>query len=418
MSDDVWDPFADPADDSETAEHSSRAAEGHPQSSNDMRVGGKPECDTPESLPDPWEHGPPREAQTAVSQRVPERAGETAFNMEAEGPGSEIRAEGGSLPPRDADGRRPLPEVRLADEAIVEWVIDAVDVFEAMLLPLAPVSEAAVRKQYKNLLLLVHPDKNQNPGATAAFRRLFGAMETLCDASKQTAALQQSRSQAGAFANSQPSGLGVAHGTSSFFAWDSEGGVRPWWEEASVDEMERAFREREDMLDRAGVFDLRAEGFLGSAGMSSPADGAEEEGLWLLPHVWIEPAAAGSLLDEAIFVDARDPGDFGVSHIPGAFSLPAFTFNLPEAMLDSSALAAATANIARTVIVYSDTGTRASRCVRVASTLRSSDRLEARRVVRLRGGLNEWKRRGLAVTGDRRTFFAGEALGTSTAKLR
>lgn len=43
----------------------------------------------------------------------------------------------------------------------------------------------AISKQYKNLALLIHPDKNKLPGAEAAFKLIGEARELLCDKEKR-----------------------------------------------------------------------------------------------------------------------------------------------------------------------------------------------------------------------------------------
>ncbi|KAL7682848.1 putative DnaJ domain, Chaperone J-domain superfamily [Plasmopara halstedii] len=48
-----------------------------------------------------------------------------------------------------------------------------------------------VRKRYKELAILVHPDKNQSPNAESAFKRLSEAYECLVDEISQRAYLQQ-----------------------------------------------------------------------------------------------------------------------------------------------------------------------------------------------------------------------------------
>jgi hypothetical protein len=82
------------------------------------------------------------------------------------------------------------------------------------------------------------------------------------------------------------------------------------------------------------------------------------------------------------------------------------------------ALASSPASI---VIVYSDNGSRLSRCGNVSAILRKA--IQPERVRRLRGGLNGWKKGGMPVDGDERLFFAGRAmsvegmLGTSMAGM-
>ena len=68
----------------------------------------------------------------------------------------------------------------------VARVLAAASEFETLELPVAPITDlAAVRKIYRRISLTVHPDKNPHPEATAAFRKVFGAFQTLCDAEQQ-----------------------------------------------------------------------------------------------------------------------------------------------------------------------------------------------------------------------------------------
>merc|ERR1711865_509672 len=116
----------------------------------------------------------------------------------------------------------------------------------------------------------------------------------------------------------------------------------------------------------------------------------------------------------ALFLDARDSKDFEVSHIPGALHLPGMTFNLPANILLMPAFQSAVTNCQKAIVVYSDTGTRMSRCVTVAHVLRNSSQIDPERVVRMKGGLNDWKRCAFPVEGDKRRFFAGQALGANS----
>ena len=54
-------------------------------------------------------------------------------------------------------------------ELPVEWCEDAV----------------LIKKQYRKISLSVHPDKNSHPQADAAFRKVYGAFETLSDPGAQ-----------------------------------------------------------------------------------------------------------------------------------------------------------------------------------------------------------------------------------------
>ncbi|CAE7234201.1 unnamed protein product [Symbiodinium natans] len=95
------------------------------------------------------------------------------------------------LRPRGADGRRRSLTLGShvtgfvigARDCILlsEWIAEAADVFETMLLPLEVEGFKGANTRYKQLLLLVHPDKNRQEGATDAFRKLFDAFAVIVD---------------------------------------------------------------------------------------------------------------------------------------------------------------------------------------------------------------------------------------------
>ena len=67
------------------------------------------------------------------------------------------------------------------DQAL-ERVFDAANEFEVLDLPVEFIDDfTRVRKQYRKISLAVHPDKNRHPQADAAFRKVYGAFETLSD---------------------------------------------------------------------------------------------------------------------------------------------------------------------------------------------------------------------------------------------
>ena len=110
----------------------------------------------------------------------------------------------------------------------------------------------------------------------------------------------------------------------------------------------------------------------------------------------------------ALFVDSRDATAYSVSHVPGAFSVPGHTLEELQGLASHPAIAVLRSMPHALVIVYSDNGSKLSRCVHVSSILRKL--LLPERVRRLRDGLNGWKRDGLPVEGDQRTQFAGKSL--------
>lgn len=279
-----------------------------------------------------------------------------------------------------------MPEQQLTAEEAVEWVLAAVDEFDTLMLPLELHEDTAkVRSQYKKLSLLVHPDKSSHPEADAAFKKLFGAMQELTDLMRQRIALRRARRKA--------TGRGSAMLEE-----------KKWWEQATVDEMEKSFREMEKQYEQMGVFEFQKRS-------TKKQFGVEEERLWISP----EEAKGLFDMDLAIFLDARDTSDVGVSHVCGAHSLPGHTMEQLANVERTAAYEVVVQNPEQSVIVYSDNGSRLSRCTNVAQALRR--RVQADRVLRLTGGLNLWKRHGFPVDGDARALFAGKVLGDSMMRL-
>ena len=159
----------------------------------------------------------------------------------------------------------------------VERVLSAADEFAVLELPLHPVGQAAVRKAYRRVSLLVHPDKVNHPRASEAFRRCFDAMKLLIDERRQAARLRQIQS-----GNSSAASDGESQLPSD----------TRWWDAASVGDMEQAFRNLEEYLEAQGAF--------GEAQLDQ--------------NLWTAPAEAERLRRSglAFFVDARDTGDYSV----------------------------------------------------------------------------------------------------------
>jgi len=242
------------------------------------------------------------------------------------------------------------------------------DEFEALGLPRATASPAAVRKAFRQVSLVVHPDKSGHPQAAEAFRTAFAAMQTLADPQRQRARLRQlERGDGGGAASALPAEM-------------------RWWEGASVSEMEASFRMMEEFFAAQGAF------------------GADQ----IDDNLWVDAVEAERLraADLAMFVDARDATAFAVSHVLGALPLPGHTMEELAGLADHATIRSLRAAPAAAVVVYSDNGSKLSRCVNVSRGLRQL--LPPERVRRLRGGLNGWKRAGLPVEGDARTMFAGQ----------
>ena len=88
--------------------------------------------------------------------------------------------------------------------------------------------------------------------------------------------------------------------------------------------------------------------------------------------------------EDALVVDVRDPGEYGAGHILGAK-------NLPLSRIDAGGAEIAAKRKDKPVIVYCDTGNRASKA---AAALRSQG---FAKVVSLAGGLGAWQQAGLPV---------------------
>jgi len=294
-------------------------------------------------------------------------------------------------PPPEEKKRKPIPTKALTPEEAVAWINDSIDEFEALMLPLKLEEDLGkIRKQYRLMSLLVHPDKNKHPDAEAAFKKMFGAMETLSDPMTQRTALRKAKRKA----------------READFPEIDPDDNSPWWAEASVDEMEKKFREMEKQYETMGFFgmDKRAR---------DRATGVDEDLLW------ISVEAAKDLFDKdlALFVDSRNTTDYDVSHVEGAKCLPGHTMEQLYNIERHPVFKEVTDNPEQNVIVYSDNGSKLSRCTNVAGALRQIRVVQAARVLRLEGGLNQWKRMGFPVYGDARALFAGQVLGNSMGRL-
>ena len=88
--------------------------------------------------------------------------------------------------------------------------------------------------------------------------------------------------------------------------------------------------------------------------------------------------------EDALVLDVRDPGEYGSGHILGAK-------NLPLSRIDAAGSEIAAKRRDKPVIVYCDSGSRASKAV---AALRSQG---FSRVLNLSGGLGAWQQAGLPV---------------------
>ena len=152
--------------------------------------------------------------------------------------------------------------------------------------------------------------------------------------------------------------------------------------------MEQAFKNLEEFLEAQGAF----------------GDAQLDE------HLWVSAEQGRHLMERGLvfFIDSRDEAAYAVSHVQGALPLPGHTMEQLQGLLAHPTVRAIAASPASIVVVYSDNGSKLSRCVHVSRILRSVTQPE--RVRRLEGGLNGWKKLGLPVDGDARMMFAGRTM--------
>lgn len=282
------------------------------------------------------------------------------------------------------EAKKKLYQVRIDpqywyDKAI-ERVFDARNDFEVLDLPAQLIEDKGILKRaYRKISLAVHPDKNQHPQAADAFRKTYGAFETLMDD-------RQMRRLLWVLGKLDPD-------AEEPFAFDEdeEDELFQWWWEASVPEIEKQVAELEgQQLDEFGAMWI-------SDGLG--ADVADVR--------WIGLAVAKRLHTEgkAIFVDVRDYVDFVAGHIEGAYSTP-----LPD-MIDYGVvnifMQAGQDLIPKMlrrpklpIIVYSEVATPFSRCRAWCRwLLRAGHKtIQAGQVRRLRGGIFGWRHKDGPIT--------------------
>jgi rhodanese-related sulfurtransferase len=101
---------------------------------------------------------------------------------------------------------------------------------------------------------------------------------------------------------------------------------------------------------------------------------------------WVTPAQATHLVnrEDALFLDVRDPGEYGTGHVLGAK-------NVPLSRLDQGAPAELGKRKEKPLIVYDDAGDRSSKAVAALKKQGFT------RVVNLNGGLKAWQQAGLPI---------------------
>jgi len=144
----------------------------------------------------------------------------------------------------------------------------------------------------------VHPDKNKHPQADAAFRKVYGAFETLSDLQQQKRLLWEIGNKDFSFSASEEAAYAqqpTEDDDDYFFQW--------WWE-ATVDQVEKAAEEAE-----GAQIDHFAEMFI-SDGLGGDVNEVR----------WIGLSKARDLFEKerAIFIDCRSDHIFASGSIPGA----------------------------------------------------------------------------------------------------
>jgi rhodanese-related sulfurtransferase len=235
-----------------------------------------------------------------------------------------------------------------------------------------------IKKQYRKISLSVHPDKNKHPQADAAFRKVYGAFETLSDPVQQRRLLFEL-------------GLGFAatEKEKEFFenagAEDEDDMQFQWWWEASVPDVEKAAEEAE------------------GAEMDSYAASWVSDGLGgdVKDVRWIGLKKAIGLHEQssAIFIDCREREDYLLGGIPGAYHVPmsaVMRYGLIEVMGQGLIHAILSTERHALIIVYSQVATPFSRCRAMCRWLLRAGHqsLPALRFRRLRGGVFGWTHQG------------------------
>ena len=230
----------------------------------------------------------------------------------------------------------------------------------------------AVKRAYRRASASVHPDKNAHPQAVDAFRKVYGAFETLLDLKQQWRLLFV---------------LGKLVGDEqSLFELEAEDEERfEWWWQANVPELERQAAEAE-----GGEFEAIGEQWI-SDGKGDRVDDV----------AWVGPTTAMRLHEEgkAIFLDSRERWEYGIEHIRGAHSVPMREFvdlglQGVAGPWISEVLRTKASEPAVPIIIYSEVATPFSRCRALSRWLLRAGHtgsISAARLRRLRGGIFGWR---------------------------
>ena len=238
---------------------------------------------------------------------------------------------------------------------------------------------STIKKAYRKISLAVHPDKNTHPQADAAFRKVYGAFETLSDLQQQKRLLWELGTKDMKFTEQEEAAFARQP------TEDDDDYLFQWWWEASVSEVEKAAEEAE-----GAQIDHFAELFI-SDGLGGSVDDVR----------WIGIARARDLFDRglALFIDCRADHAFLSGSIPGAHNVPMEVVGY-KGIVDSLGRELIHELLSKRrhclIIVCSQIATPYSRCRAFCRYLLRAGHttLPAARFRRLRGGIFGWKHRG------------------------
>mmetsp|Transcript_133687 Transcript_133687/g.250137 ORF Transcript_133687/g.250137 Transcript_133687/m.250137 type:complete len:591 (-) Transcript_133687:157-1929(-) len=252
-------------------------------------------------------------------------------------------------------------------DKVIETVFSAKNEFEVLGLEpkLMKDSLKDVKRAYRRLSVAVHPDKNSHPQAVDAFRKVYGAFETLMDVKQQWRLL---------FVMGK-----LKEDETELYEMEAEEEERfEWWLQANVSEMEKQAAEAD-----GGVFEEIGDKWIG---------GGEK----LNEVKWIGVIEAMRLHSEGkcIFLDSRETFEFGLEHINGAYTVPLKDFvDYGLAGVAGEWVGQVIKNKEALIIIYSEVATPFSRCRSLCRWMLAagSKSLKPERFRRLRGGLFGWR---------------------------
>jgi len=267
------------------------------------------------------------------------------------------------------------------DQAL-ERVFNASNEFEVLELPVRLTEDASIlRKAYRKVSLATHPDKNRHPQADAAFRKVYGAFETLSDLAQQRKLLYHLGRSVNCTDEERRTYAGAG-------AEDDDDVIFEWWWEASVPSIQKAAEEAEgfEMDTYAALY------------VSDGLGGDVNEVRWM----GIQKAIALHKAKRVIFIDCRERADYERGAIPGAWHLPmsaVMEHGMVRVLGEERIHALLDTERHGLIVIYSNVATPFSRCRAFCRWLLRAGHhtLPVQRFRRLRGGLFGWEHRGGAV---------------------